>query len=54
MEADLQDMGVGPVLKPFDIDDLLHTIQRTLAAGTGTTASRGMDSGLNGDLETPA
>ncbi len=35
MEGYLKSKGVGLVLKPFDIDDLLAAVRRTLSTGEG-------------------
>lgn len=47
MEGYLKSKGIGLVLKPFDIDDLLEAVQRALATGKGSGIPRGLEDGTN-------
>jgi DNA-binding response OmpR family regulator len=43
MEGYLQSKGIGLVLKPFDIDDLLRAIKQSLRASSDTTSASSDD-----------
>lgn len=65
IEGHLVAMGVGIVLKPFNVDDLLHTVQQTLAlhadpnvilsaqgsSESATTAEHGGETGASESLD---
>ena len=49
MDARLSEMGVRVVLKPFDIDELVHVVNDVLAAATDQPRSTSEESGASPD-----
>ncbi len=51
MEGYLKSKGVGLVLKPFDIDDLLSAVKRALESGEGSGLPRIANGSVNSDAK---